>query len=103
MVSFMPLLCITGVLAGNPTEPAIGSYLFDPSYCMDKAICIDKSRHGNPRAYLPQPGDVMLATDKNLFWKITHDMAFAFEPHNSAIIVARPDGSLGILEAGPND
>jgi hypothetical protein len=30
-------------------------------------------------------------------------MAGAFEPHNSAIIVARPDGSLAVLEAGPND
>src|SRR5207248_5184363 len=58
---------------------------------------------GDPRKYLPQPGDVMLATDKNLFWKITHDMAFAFEPHNSAIVVARHDGRLATLEAGPND
>jgi hypothetical protein len=53
--------------------------------------------------YLPQPGDVMLATDPNKFWAITHDLAFAFEPHNSAVVFARPDGSLAILEAGPND
>src|SRR5262249_47223497 len=39
----------------------------------------------------------------NRFWAITHDMAFAFAPHGSGIVVARPDGSLGILEAGPND
>jgi hypothetical protein len=58
---------------------------------------------GNARSYLPQPGDVMLATDKNLFWKVTHDLAFAFEPHNSAIVVARRDGRLALLEAGPND
>jgi hypothetical protein len=54
-------------------------------------------------AYVPQPGDVMLATDDGKFWAITHDLALAFEPHNSGIVVARADGSLGVLEAGPND
>jgi hypothetical protein len=45
----------------------------------------------------------MVYTDSNLFWEITHDLALAFQPHGSGIVVARPDGSLGILEAGPND
>jgi hypothetical protein len=98
------LLCMSVIFsscalihASEPGEKAIGSYLFEPSYQLDNVI------RGKATAYLPQPGDVMLATDKNLFWKITHDMALAFEPHNSAIIVAQRDGSLGILEAGPND
>ena len=91
------LLGCVAVLSAQPCEQFIDSYLYDPSYCMDKVL------RGSPRKYLPQPGDVMLATDKNLFWKITHDMAFAFEPHNSAIIVARRDGRLAVLEAGPND
>lgn len=81
----------------QPCERVIDSFLYGPSYCMDKSL------RGPARAYVPQPGDVMLATDKNLFWKITHDLALAFEPHNSAIIVRRWDGSLGFLEAGPND
>jgi hypothetical protein len=76
---------------------AIASYLYQPAYCVDKVL------RGPAEPYLPQPGDIMLATDDNKFWKITHDMAFAFEPHNSAIVVARHDGSLGILEAGPKD
>lgn len=95
------LLVAFGVAASAwgqaPAPPADGSYLHDAVYCLDYEF------HGKTRAYLPQPGDIMLATDKNFFWKVTHDMAFAFEPHNSAIVVARPDGSLGILEAGPND
>jgi hypothetical protein len=80
--------------AGAENTP---SYLYQPSYCLDKNL------RGPAEAYLPQPGDIMLATDGNVFWKITHDLAFAFEPHNSAIFFARPDGSLAILEAGPND
>ena len=91
------LLANTFAAASEPGEKAIGSYLFEPSYQLDDVI------RGTAQAYLPQPGDVLLATDKNLFWRVTHDLALAFEPHNSAIIVARRDGRLGILEAGPND
>jgi hypothetical protein len=100
MRSWLSMLCLTGVFAGAPAftaTPPIGSYLYQPSYCMDKLL------RGPARPYLPQPGDVLLATDNNIFWKITHDLALAFEPHNSAVIFARPDGSLAILEAGPND
>jgi len=79
--------------AGSP----ICSYLYQPSHCIDHAL----REPSHP--YLPQPGDIMLATDSNFFWKLTHDLAFAFEPHNSAIVFARPDGSLAILEAGPTD
>jgi hypothetical protein len=80
-----------------PLEQPIPSYLFEPTYDMWDL------HHGKPEAYVPQPGDIMLATDKNIFWTITHDMAFAGEPHGSGIVVALPDGHLGILEAGPND
>src|SRR5438445_7506862 len=45
----------------------------------------------------------MLATDPNKFWTFTHNLALAFEPHNSAIVFRRPDGTMAILEAGPND
>lgn len=81
----------------QPCPSVIESYLYEPNYCLDYAL------RGKATAYLPQPGDILLATDKNKFWKVTHDLAFAFEPHNSAIIVRRRDGRLGILEAGPND
>ena len=94
-------LLLVAVLAGGqlpadgPAEP--GSYLWQPAFCIDKAL------RGPPRAYVPQPGDLMLATDDNMFWGATHDWAFAFEPHGSGIVFARPDGGLAMLEAGPND
>jgi hypothetical protein len=92
-------LLVLGAILDSPLrgDEPIGSFLYEPNACLDNVI------RGNSTPYLPQPGDVMLATDHNIFWKVTHDCAFAFEPHNSAIIVALPDGSLGILEAGPND
>jgi hypothetical protein len=97
MSSMIVALC-AGLVLGNGEIPAeCGSYLYEPCYVLDKA------RRGSPRAYLPQPGDLMLRMDDSLFWEITHDLALAFRPHGSGVVVARPDGSLGILEAGPND
>jgi hypothetical protein len=91
------LACMLLGCASLCAQAPIESYLYEPSYAMDKHL------RGHARPYLPQPGDVMLGTDDNWFWKVTHDMAFAGEPHNSAIIVQKRDGSLGVLEAGPND
>jgi hypothetical protein len=80
-----------------PQEPPCGGYLYEPCYSIDRAF------HGKPRPYLPQPGDVMLATNDKIRSKIEHNVALAFEPHHSAIIFNRPDGTPAILEAGPFD
>jgi hypothetical protein len=74
-----------------------GSYLYQP------AFCIDEVRRTPAEPYLPQPGDIMLRLDHSVFWRVTHYLALAFDPNGSAIIFARPDGSLAVLEAGPND
>jgi hypothetical protein len=90
------LLCAASVANTSPT-PALGSFLFDPSYQLDEVL------RGEPRPYLPQPGDIMLYTENDPFWTVTHALACAFKPHGSGIVLRRLDGSLGILEAGPND
>jgi len=74
-----------------------GSYLYQPAFCIDDVL------RGPAEAYLPQPGDIMLRLDNSIFWKVTHYMALAFDPNGSGIVFARPDGSLAVLEAGPND
>ncbi len=91
------LLCLT-LLAG-PLESAkpAGSYLYQPAFCIDEVL------RGPAEAYVPQPGDIMLRLDHSVFWRITHYMALAFDPNGSGIVVARPDGSLAVLEAGPRD
>jgi hypothetical protein len=82
---------------GQAPECGCGSYLYQPAYHFDRKL------RGEPRPYQPQPGDIMMYTDSNVFWEITHDLALAFEPHGSGMVVRRPDGTLGTLEAGPND
>jgi hypothetical protein len=94
---FYPVLLAVCGLAAAPEVPAIGSYLYQPAYHVDDLL------RGPAVPYLPQPGDIMLATDPGKFWTFTHNLALAFEPHNSAICFRRPDGCMAILEAGPND
>jgi hypothetical protein len=98
----MHALLITVLAAGLAADGQVGnfpceSFLYDPAYCLDVKL------RGQPRPYQPQPGDIMLYTDSNVFWEITHDLALAFQPHGSGIVIRRPDGTLGTLEAGPND
>lgn len=74
-----------------------GSYLYQPAFCIDEVLRCPAE------PYVPQPGDIMLRLDHSIFWRVTHYLAMAFDPNGSAIVFARPDGSLAILEAGPND
>jgi hypothetical protein len=92
-----PAFLASYLLSGAPAPACPGSYLCQPAYRLDVLVRCPLV------AYTPQPGDIMLATDAGWFWRLTHNLALAGHPHNSAIVVARPDGSLAILEAGPND
>jgi hypothetical protein len=97
----LALLCsvLSAVSAPGPAGAATtdGSYLYQPAFHIDNVL------REPAEAYLPQPGDLMLRLDHSIFWRVTHYMAFAFDPNGSGIVIARPDGSLAVLEAGPND
>lgn len=85
-----------GCLAGDlPPAVAEPSYLYQPAYCLDDALRLPA------RPYLPQPGDIVFATDHSFWIRMGHRMAFANAPHHSAIVVALPDGRPALLEAGP--
>jgi hypothetical protein len=92
------LFVLCAVLAMDPLpEPVEGSYLYQPAFCIDDVLRLPAE------SYLPQPGDIMLRLDGSVFWKVTHYLALAFDPNGSGVVFARPDGSLAVLEAGPND
>jgi hypothetical protein len=92
MLSLMMVALSAGHMPDN-----CGSYLYQPAYC------INDVKLGPARPYVPQPGDIMLATDGNIFWTIAHILGGTSHPHHSAIVFARPDGSPAILEGGPFD
>jgi hypothetical protein len=93
----MPILMVAAAASGQLPNDGCSCYLYEPAYHLDNVL------RGQPHVHQLQPGDIMLYTDKNWFWAITHDLACAFEPHGSGVVFQRPDGSLAILEAGPND
>jgi hypothetical protein len=92
-----PVLLVAALMPAQAAVPPSTCFLYEPAYHLDKIL------RGQPRTVDLQPGDIMLYTDSNWFWEITHDLAGAFQPHGSGVVVRRPDGTLGILEAGPND
>jgi hypothetical protein len=85
------------VCAGLEGHSACWGFLSEPSFCQDAP----------PRApaepYLPQPGDIFLAWDRQLLARFFHKIAGADSLHHSGIIIELPDGQPAILEAGPHN
>jgi hypothetical protein len=89
----MPLL-FAAAWIGTADCPC-GSFLYQPAYCIDRIPRLPA------RPYDAQPGDIMLATDHGVFWKVAHNLAGTGHPHHSGVVFARPDGSMAVLESGP--
>jgi hypothetical protein len=81
--------CLLGL--GPAPESSVGR----PAYCLDDVV------RGPLESYVPQPGDIFLATDESFFIRVGHAMVGGAGVHHSGLIFARPDGRLGLIEAGP--
>lgn len=75
--------------------PIPESRLYQPGFCLDDCL------RGPATEYVPQPGDIFLATDQSFWMRIGHQLANGRGVHHSGIVFAKPDGSLALLEAGP--
>src|SRR5262249_46883112 len=78
-------------------EAGDGSYLYQPSFSMDYEL----RQPAVP--YIPEAGDLFLATDDGFFAKVGHKFAFSGAPHHSGIVFVFPDGRMGLLEGGPQN
>jgi hypothetical protein len=93
LLPFLPCGLLLGIAA--PGANAGDNYLCQPTYTMDE------EERGPSHVYAAQPGDIYMSTDK-LFWaRAGHFLAFSGAPHHSGIVVARSDGRMAMLEAGP--
>jgi len=90
----LPLLC-AGCVLGVASEDAPFGSLYQPAFCTDDAL--------RPPAepYVPQAGDIFLATDYRPLLQFGHWLAGAKDLHRSGIVIALPDGSMALAEAGP--
>jgi hypothetical protein len=95
--TLLSLLALGLVCNGVASQEPIGSYLCQPAYVLDDAYRLPME------LYTPQPGDIMLTTDKKLIFEVTFRMAFTGHPHHSGIVAARSDGRMAVLESGPHD
>jgi hypothetical protein len=97
MELLVPVL-IAGILLGNgPGDGPACSFLYQPAFCTDVEL------HLPAEPYVPQPGDIFLATDYRRLLQFGHRLAGAKDLHRSGIVIALPDGSMALAEAGPVD
>jgi hypothetical protein len=96
VIAFLTSLLVCGpVLGGGTDNVCANGYLCQPSYCLDAAL------RGPVERYVPQPGDIYLATDRSRIIQAGHRLALSGAPHHSGIVVGLPDGRPAILESGP--
>lgn len=69
----------------------------------DPAYSIDPPTDTPPAAYVPRPGDIVLVVSDNPIWQLLFALALLDEPYHVGVVVRMPDGTLGMLEAGPPD
>ena len=93
----LSLCCSLLFLVPAQASPPPFGYLYQSAYSLD----------AEPRLpaepYSPQIGDLLLPSNPNLAWSIAYKIAGTGPPGHSALVVALPDGSPAILEAGTGD
>jgi hypothetical protein len=80
------------LLGGGPLP---GSCLYQPAYCRENVLI------GPAEPYVPQAGDIFLATDRAVWCRLGHLACGGRGVHHSGIVFAMPDGRLALIEAGP--
>ena len=83
MTATLLTIAIAVLLGDNPTPP---SSVCQPAYCLDDVILAPLE------LYVPQPGDIFLATDESLFLRLGHAAVGGAGVHHSGLIFA-PAGS----------
>jgi len=78
----------------NPSPECV-SCLCQPAYDLAAPL------RGPAQRYVPQPGDIFLATDQELWARWGHWLAGGAGVHHSGIIFCRSDGRMGLIESGP--
>src|SRR5262249_59181499 len=92
--AILAILSLGLTCAAGDLPVAAGSFLYQPAYCTDDVWLAPA------RPYLPQPGDLFLASDRRLIAPAGPWAVGAAGVHHSGILFARPDGSPAHPEAG---
>jgi hypothetical protein len=91
----LAVFLLAGLPGSVPQADPAGGYLYQPAFSVDYEL------RGPARPYVPEPGDIYLATEDWSIPRFGHLLAHSGAPHHSGIIFALPDGRMALLEAGP--
>jgi len=70
----------------------------------DKSVgYVAPSNSKEAQAYVPREGDLVFFDDHNLFWTALFIWSGSGPPLHMGIVVKKDDGTLAVLEAGPDD
>jgi hypothetical protein len=101
------LLTLAVVLTpgGDPTGPKYYPPVYVPAeapfgYLYQPAVDLHPLPRPPAAPYTPQPGDVILMSDRDPLFFVLHRLARTGMPAHSGIVVTIPDGRLGLLESG---
>jgi hypothetical protein len=98
-VMFAPfcLTALAGALLSSQGNSSTTGYLLAMPYAHAKAV----AQRSIP--YTPREGDLIFYDDHNIFLEVLFAWAGTGPPTHMGIVVKKPDGSLAVLEAGPDD
>jgi hypothetical protein len=92
MNAMMVAFIVVAGLCRNAGEPKATGYVVPAKLGAEQA-----------QPYIPKEGDLIFYDDHNPFWTILFLWAGTGPPLHIGIVVKRDDGTLAVLEAGPDD
>jgi len=95
-MAFSSFALALGLLLTGPPDDSAG-------HLTTKLKSRDGKVHKETRPYVPREGDLVFYDDHSVVWTVLFAWAGSGPPLHMGIVIRRPDGSLGVLEAGPDD
>jgi hypothetical protein len=92
-----------GPLGHKPLPPVAVPADARFGYAYAPARDLDRRPRYPARRYDPRPGDVVLMSDPTPRSRLLYALALTGAPGHGGVVVRRPDGTLGLLEAGFNE
>jgi hypothetical protein len=92
----LPPLLVTALAVGTSPGQSVG-YLTTGKAPANNAASVEVE------PYVPREGDLIFFDDQSKLWERLYKLGGTAPPFHVGIVVKKPDGSLGILESGPDD
>jgi hypothetical protein len=94
---------VLGLLAWNTCLVMAGPNLSPGGYLQVPVTLGDGPALVRAVPYYPSEGDIVLFDDHSQVWQVLYKIVGSGMPDHSGMVVKLPDGSMALLEAGPDD